>query len=136
MNKYCCCVILSACQLVPSLNSLTFAMVMPYLLPIFSNFCPITNVPFISKILERVALTQLQSYLAVNSLHETFQSGFKALHCIKSALLRVSSDIITETDSGKSMALVFLDLSAAFDLRCLEISVGFRGVVYSGSVLI
>ncbi len=45
-----------------------------------------------------------------------FQSGFKALHSTESALLRDSSYIFTETDSVKSMALVLVDLSAAFDL--------------------
>lgn len=39
-----------------------------------------------------------------------FQSGLKALHSTETALLRVSSDIFTETDYGKSMALVLLDL--------------------------
>jgi len=75
------------------------------------NFRPISNLPFISKIIERVVLIQLQSYLSVNSLHEIFQSGFKALHSTESALLRVSSDIFTATDSRKSLALVLLDIS-------------------------
>jgi len=69
-----------------------------------SNFRPISNLPLISKIIEKVALTQLQSYLAVNSLHETFQSVFKALHSTETALLEVSRNIFTET--GKSIALV------------------------------
>lgn len=42
--------------------------------------------------------------------------GFKALHSTESALSRVSSDIFTETDAVKSMALVLLNRSAAFDL--------------------
>ncbi len=58
------------------------------------------------------------------------------LYSTESALLRVSSEIFTGTDSGKSMALVLLDLSAAFDslnhevsLTHLEISVGLCGTV-------
>ncbi len=98
-------------------NSLKCAMVTPYLKkrPFF-NFVPISNLPFISKILENVVLTQVQSYLTVNLVHEMFQSGFKALHSTESALLRDSSYIFIETDSVKSMALVLVDLSAAFDL--------------------
>ncbi|KAI2656143.1 hypothetical protein H4Q32_012980 [Labeo rohita] len=62
---------------------------------------------------------------------------FLALHSTESsALLRISSDIFTETDSGKSMALLLLDLSAVFDLvdheimlTRLDISVGIGGAV-------
>lgn len=64
-----------------------------------------------------------------------FQSGFKALH-ITQYWISISRDIFTETDSGKSMALVLLDLSSVFDLvdhevllTHLEISVGLRGMV-------
>lgn len=91
----------------------------------------ISNLP--SKILEKVVLTLLQTYLTLNSVHEKFQSGFRAE---QSGLLRVSSYIFTETDSGKSMPLVLLDLSSAFDLidhkvllTCLKTAVGLCGTV-------
>lgn len=96
----------------------------------------ISNLPFISKIKEKVVLAQLQSFLTDNSINEVFQSGFKALYSTELALLRVLSDIFLTTDSGKPMALVLLDLSAAFDsvehnvlLSCLESCVGLRGMV-------
>jgi len=44
-----------------------------------------------------------------------FQSGFKSLHIIESALLRVTNDILLALDSGSCVVLVLLDLSAAFD---------------------
>ncbi len=87
-------------------NSLKCAVVTPYLKKpnldpsSFSNFRPISNLPFISKILEKIVLTQLQSYLTANSVHEMFQSGFKALHSTESALLRVSSDILLKLTLG------------------------------------
>ena len=54
-----------------------------------SSFRPISNLPFISKIMEKAVLAQLQTFLSNNSINEVFQSGFKALHSTESALLRV-----------------------------------------------
>lgn len=103
---------------------------------ILSNFRPISNLPFISKILEKVVLNQLLPFLNDNNIHEKFQSGFKAHHSTESALLRVMNAILLSTDTGQSVALVLLDLSSAFDLMDhnilltrLEACVGFRGMV-------
>ena len=87
-----------------------------------------------SKILEKVVLSQLQSFLTVHAIHEVFQSGFKALHSTESALLKVFNDLLLTTDAGQSAVLVLLDLSAAFDtvdhtilLSRLEHCVGIKG---------
>ncbi len=80
------------------------------------HFRPISNLPFISKILEKVEFTQLHSFLESNSLYDTFQSVFRKLHSTKSALLKVTNDIILAIDNGSAVALVLLDLSSAFDM--------------------
>lgn len=43
---------------------------------IMSIFRPITNLPFLSKMLERVVAAQIQTHLTTNNLFEPFQSGF------------------------------------------------------------
>ncbi len=103
--------------------------------PLFANFRLISNEPFLSKILDKIVLNQLQSYLSHNSINEKCQSGFKSCHSMESALLRVLNDIML-TDSGQFMALLLLDLSSAFDLvnhdiliSRLEARVGLRGTV-------
>ena len=50
------------------------------------NFRP---VPFVSKILERVVLLQLQSHLCANSLLEIRQSAYRKYHSIETAVLSV-----------------------------------------------
>jgi len=71
----------------------------------FNNFRPISTLPFITKVLEKTVLNQLQSHLSTNQILETFQSGFKPLHSTESALLRVSNDILLATDAGDSVIL-------------------------------
>lgn len=82
---------------------------------VLKNFRPISVLPFISKVLEKIVLNQLQHFLTSNSIYEVFQSGFKSAHSTESALLRVLNDIYLSTDSGDSVFLILLDLSAAFD---------------------
>jgi len=103
---------------------------------IYSNFRPISNLPFISKILEKIVFIQLQDYLTTNGISDIFQSGFKTLHSTETALLKVYNDILMSTDAGNIVALIMLDLSSAFDfvdhdvlLSRLEQCIGLRGTV-------
>lgn len=101
---------------------------------VLSNFRPISKLPFLSKVLEKVVLSQLQDFLDQHGIHEKFQSGFKQLHSTETALLKIFNDLILAVDSGHSAVLVLLDLTAAFDtvdhnilLSRLESYVGIRG---------
>ena len=102
----------------------------------FKNFRPVSNLPFLSKILEKVVLKQLLGHFESNKLEEIFQSAYKACHSTETAILRVCNDILCTLDSGKSCVLVLLDLSSAFDtidhtilLKKLEITYGIRDTV-------
>uniref|UniRef100_A0A8C5AN71 Reverse transcriptase domain-containing protein n=1 Tax=Gadus morhua TaxID=8049 RepID=A0A8C5AN71_GADMO len=86
-----------------------------------SNFRPISKLSFLSKVLEKIVHCQLMDYINGQNIIEIFQSGFKTLHSTESALLRVFNDIFLATDSGHSVVLVLLDLTAAFDTVDLDI---------------
>ena len=58
---------------------------------------------------------QLTSYLEDNHLYEPLQSAYKKFHSTETTLIKVHNDIATAIDSGHSVILVLLDLSAAFD---------------------
>ena len=74
-----------------------------------------SNFPFISKIVEKAASLQISSHLEKNDLSDIYQSAYKKQHSIETALVRVQNDLLMALDSGCSVILLMLDLSAAFD---------------------
>ena len=80
-----------------------------------SNYRPVSNLNFISKILEKIVLEQLDEYRLKHNLTETYQSAYRKGHSTETAVLRVQNDILRAIDDGKCVFMVLLDLSAAFD---------------------
>ena len=80
----------------------------------FTNFWPISNLKFISKLVEKSAAVQLKKHVMTNHLDETFQSAYKEFHSTETALLRVQNHILCSSDQNKSVILLLLDLAAAF----------------------
>jgi hypothetical protein len=81
----------------------------------FKNYRPVSNLPFISKILEKVVDARLERHLCENSLHEPMQSAYRKFHSTETALIKVQNDILQSLDQKSVTVLVLLDLSAAFD---------------------
>ena len=79
------------------------------------NYRPVSNLPAISKLLERVVLDQLNQHLSENDLHCSVQSGYRPHHSCETLLVTMSDDIIREIQADNIVIVVLLDLSAAFD---------------------
>ena len=58
------------------------------------NYRPVTNLTFVSKILEKVVFQQILSHIDFNSLHSVFQSAYKKYHSTETALLKVYTDLL------------------------------------------
>jgi hypothetical protein len=79
------------------------------------NYRPVSNLPLLSKLLERVVLIQLQDHIKRNGLLDDFQSAYKKNHSCETALLYIMNNLVSNADSKQVSLLALLDLSAAFD---------------------
>ena len=75
-----------------------------------------SNLPFVSKILEKVVAIRLEEQLEFNSLHDNLQSAYRACHSTETALFHVHHDILMALANNSCAVVVMLDLSAAFDV--------------------
>ena len=98
------------------------------------NYRPISNLTFLSKVIERIVASQLTGYLQENKLFPDLQSAYRQGHSTETALLKIFSDILDAADSAQVTLLGLLDLSAAFDtvdhdilLTRLQVSYGVSG---------
>ena len=82
---------------------------------LIDNYRPISILPVLSKIFEKVVYKQLYEYFILNKLFYKSQHGFKLLHSTETAALEFIDRIYTYLDSGKLPISVYLDLSKAFD---------------------
>ena len=66
-----------------------------------NNFCPISILIFISKILEKVVASRIQSHLSSNSLSSSFQSAYRIFYSTETILLKIHNDLILAMDCGE-----------------------------------
>ena len=102
-----------------------------------ANYRPISLLPSISKILEKIAYKRLYSFLNMNNLLIPNQYGFRKNHSTDYAILQLSDKIIDSIAKKEHTVGVFMDLSKAFDTmdHCILIrklkTYGVRGTVLS-----
>ncbi|MFZ2538567.1 MAG: reverse transcriptase family protein [Oscillospiraceae bacterium] len=129
-----------------SLTSGTFpdALKIAKVIPIFksgnitniSNYRPISVLPAISKVYEKLVYSRLNKYLIDNTILHSNQFGFRPKLSTSLAMLQLVDELSQAIDEGKITVGVFVDLAKAFDtvnhkilLQKLEFY-GLRGVVY------
>ena len=77
----------------------------------FKNFRSVSNLPFVSKLIEKSVAIQLVQYIDDNNLDEKLQSAYKKLHSTETALLKVHDDIYLRHLTRSTMVYYFTDLT-------------------------
>ncbi len=85
--------------------------------PLFiDNYRPISILPTVSKIMEKLVAEQISSYLSSSSFSmHPMQFGFRAKYSTETANCFLIENIKTLLDKGGVVGAVFLDLKKAFD---------------------
>ena len=86
-----------------------------------ANYRPISLLPTLSKIFERVIHTQLYTYFDENKLLSEQQYGFREKHSTELAAVKLVDYINHEMDIGNTPEAIFIDLSKAFDTLNFDI---------------
>ena len=79
------------------------------------NFRPISLLPIVSKIFEKVIHEQTMEYLTDNNILYKYQSGFRKNHSTDTSLSYLTNKIMTGFDSGLLTGMILIDLQKAFD---------------------
>ena len=62
------------------------------------NYIPVSNILYISKIVEKIVAAHLQKHFQDNQLHEPMQSAYRPAHSTETALVRVTNDLVCVVD--------------------------------------
>ena len=79
------------------------------------NYRPVSNLPFLSKVLEKAALDQFIAHCDNHSLLPDYQSAYRKHYSCETALIKLTNDVLWSMENGKVSVVVMIDLSAAFD---------------------
>ena len=71
-----------------------------------SSYRPISNLPFLSNLIEKVMARRIEHHIQLNDLHDRYQSAHRKDHSTETDLIKVHSDICDSLDEGSMAALV------------------------------
>ena len=99
------------------------------------NYRPVSNMKYLSKVIESAVIDQYNDHLSKHNLHDQRQSAYRVFHSTETLLTKIHNDIMKNGNLGDITMLVLLDLSAAFDtidhnilLERLEKMHGIKGL--------
>ena len=62
----------------------------------------VSNLTFISKVIEKVESGRLNEHLITNSMFDSLQSAYRDKHSTETDLIKVQNDILSALDAGSS----------------------------------
>ena len=105
---------------------------------LLANYRPVSNLSFISKLVEKCALKQFIQHCDDQNLIPDYQSAYRSGYCTETALVKIRNDILCSFEKQHASTLIVMDLSAAFNtvdhqilLDVLENRFGITGTALS-----
>ena len=80
-----------------------------------SHYRPISILPTVSKIFEKIVYARVSNFFSKNKLLRNSRYGFTNNASTELAVSAIYESFLENMDKGKSTCAVFLDLSKAFD---------------------
>lgn len=99
-----------------------------------NNYRPISVLPVLSKILEKILNKRLCNYLDAKNILATNQYGFRKGKSTEDAVLELTNSVVKNMNNKTKSLCIFLDLSKAFDTVSVPLlldklhHIGVRGV--------
>ena len=79
-----------------------------------SNYRPVSNLPFLSKVVEKCVLRRFNKHCEKYDLRPDYQSAYQANYSYETALVKIMDDILWLMEKQDVVPLIAIDLSVAF----------------------
>ena len=80
---------------------------------IFKNFRPVSDLSYLSKLIERVVCEQIMFFAEKSGNLEKYQSAYRPNHSTETALLKVRTDLLAAIDHKEVTSLILLDFKCS-----------------------
>ena len=83
---------------------------------ILKSYCPVSNLSFLSKLVKRAALDQMNNHCEQHKIILDYQSAYRVNYSCETALVKLVNDVLWCYKNQEAMQIVAIDLSAAFNM--------------------
>ena len=83
---------------------------------ILKSYQPVSNLSFLSKVVERAALEQMNNHCEQYNIIPDYQSAYRANYSCETALVKLVNDVLWCFENQEAMQVIAIDLSTAFDM--------------------